>query len=152
LHDLGKLAVPNTILDKPDRLTEKELAVVAEHPRLSREILARIRPFAAIAEIAGAHHERLDGSGYPDKLTGYQLSLEARLVAVADFYQALVEDRPYRKGMPHQAAMRILRQQALDSECVEALETCYLQERSPTTEATPRKRLEELATLEAVTI
>jgi putative nucleotidyltransferase with HDIG domain len=152
LHDLGKLAVPNTILDKPDRLTEDEFAAVAEHPRLSREILARIHSFAEIAEIAGAHHERLDGTGYPDKLTGDQLSLEARLVAVADFYRALVENRPYRNGMSHEEAMHILRQQALDPECVEALETCRMPDRMPVIDARPKQRLEELATLETVTI
>jgi putative nucleotidyltransferase with HDIG domain len=122
LHDLGKLAVPNTILDKPGRLTPEEFTVVQKHPRLSREILARIQPFAEIAYIAGTHHERIDGSGYPDKLCGDQLTLEARIVAVADFYGALVENRPYRAGMSHAEAMAILRVQALDRDCLEALD------------------------------
>jgi putative nucleotidyltransferase with HDIG domain len=124
LHDLGKLGVPNTILDKTTHLTPEEWKVVVEHPRLSREILARIRSFQEIAVIAGAHHERLDGTGYPDKLQGPQLCLEARLIAVADFYRALTEDRPYRVGMPHEDAIAILRQQggALDAECIDALD------------------------------
>lgn len=122
LHDLGKLAVPNTILDKTGKLTAEEWEVVVQHPRLTREILARIKPFEEIAIIAGAHHERLDGSGYPEKLTAKDLCLEARLIAVADFYRALTEDRPYRMGMPHDDAMAILRKQALDTDCVEALE------------------------------
>jgi putative nucleotidyltransferase with HDIG domain len=122
LHDLGKLAVPNTILDKPAKLTPEEFAVVAEHPRLSREILKRIHSFAEMAEIAGCHHEKLDGSGYPDKRIATDLCLEARLIAVADFYQALVEDRPYRAGMTHERAMSILRGEAIDQQCVDALE------------------------------
>ncbi len=124
LHDLGKLAVPNTILDKTGKLTEAEWAVVREHPRLSREILERIGPFAEMAEIAGAHHERLDGSGYPHGLKGSQLSMEARVIAVADYYSALTEDRPYRRGMTHAEAMIILRKEraGLCGACVEALE------------------------------
>jgi len=153
LHDLGKLAVPNTILDKPGRLTEEEFAVVVEHPRLSREILGRIKPFAEIAEIAGAHHERMDGTGYPERRRGEEMSLEARLVAVADFYRALVEDRPYRAGMTHEAAMGILRRQALDVACVEALEKGSLQRLAVST-AVPRdfEAAESLRELEAVTI
>jgi putative nucleotidyltransferase with HDIG domain len=122
LHDLGKLAVPNTILDKPGRLTEEEFAIVKEHPRLSREILARIKPFREMAEIAGAHHERVNGTGYPDHLSADHLSLEAKLVAVADFYRALVEDRPYRLGMSHKEAMVVLRNAPVDPVCVEALD------------------------------
>ena len=124
LHDLGKLAVPNTILDKPDKLTPGEWEVVVQHPRLTREILARIDAFVEIAEIAGAHHEKLDGSGYPDKLVGTQLSLEARIIAVADVYQALIERRPYREGMSHSEAMKILHELSgtkLDSDCIAAL-------------------------------
>jgi putative nucleotidyltransferase with HDIG domain len=125
LHDLGKLAVPNTILDKPGKLTEEEFNIVKQHPRLSREILARIKPFQEMAEIAGAHHERLNGTGYPDNLREQDLSLESKLVAVADFYRALVEDRPYRAGMSHQEAMAILETASLDSRCVSALDRAW---------------------------
>ena len=125
LHDLGKLAVPNTILDKPGSLTEEEFAIVKQHPRLSREILARIKSFQEMAEIAGAHHERLNGTGYPDKLCEADLSLEAKLVAVADFYRALVEDRPYRKGMSHPEAMAVLGKASLDAQCVSALDQAW---------------------------
>ena len=125
LHDLGKLAVPNTILDKPGKLTAEEFAIVKEHPRLSREILGRVKPFYEMAEIAGAHHERLDGTGYPDNRCAEDLSLEAKLVAVADFYRALVEDRPYRAGMTHQEAMAILRTASLDLPCVNALDQAW---------------------------
>ena len=125
LHDLGKLAVPNTILDKREKLTDEEWSVILEHPRLTREILARIKPFEEMAEIAGAHHERLDGSGYPDQRQAEALSVEARVIAVADFYRALVEDRPYREGMPHAAAMEILEKQPLDMRCVAALHVAW---------------------------
>jgi putative nucleotidyltransferase with HDIG domain len=130
LHDLGKLAVPNTILDKTGPLTPEEWAVVVEHPRLTREILARIKPFAEMAVIAGAHHERLDGSGYPEKLRESELCLESRLIAVADFYRALTEDRPYRAGMPHDNAIAILRGEshALDVACIDALEQARRQD------------------------
>jgi putative nucleotidyltransferase with HDIG domain len=124
LHDLGKLAVPNTILDKAGELSREEWDVVVQHPRLTREILARIEPFAELAQIAGAHHEKLDGSGYPDRLTAKDLSLEARIVAVADIYQALTERRSYREGMSHSEAMKILLSMAgqkLDPTCIAAL-------------------------------
>jgi putative nucleotidyltransferase with HDIG domain len=124
LHDLGKLAVANTILDKTSNLTTEEWESVVKHPRLTREILERIEPFAEIAAIAGAHHEKLDGSGYPEKLTGPDLTLEARIVAVADMYQALTEERPYREAMSHTAAMEILRRLSplkLDAHCVAAV-------------------------------
>ena len=124
LHDLGKLAVPNTILDKAGDLDSEEWKVVLQHPRLTREILARIEPFAELAHIAGAHHEKLDGSGYPDNLTGASLGLEARIVAVADVYQALTERRSYRQGMTHTDAMKVLYRlgaQKLDPHCVAAL-------------------------------
>jgi putative nucleotidyltransferase with HDIG domain len=139
LHDLGKLAVPNTILDKETGLTPEEWETVVQHPRLTREILARIEPFAELAGIAGAHHEKLDGSGYPDGLKASQLGLEARIVAVADVYQALTERRPYRKGMSHAEAMKVLYRlagQKLDPHCIAALSLV----RDPWTVWTPTSR------------
>ena len=124
LHDLGKLAVPNTILDKNSDLSSDEWEVVVQHPRLTREILERIEPFAELAQIAGAHHEKLDGSGYPQRLKAGDLSLEARIIAVADIYQALTERRSYREGMSHTEAMKILHRLAghkLDPHCIAAL-------------------------------
>ena len=125
LHDLGKLAVPNTILDKSGHLSADEWDIVVQHPRLTKEILARIDSFAELAAIAGAHHEKLDGSGYPDQLSGDQLCLEARILAVADIYQAMTEGRPYRAGMSHREAMTVLTRLAphkLDATCVAALD------------------------------
>jgi putative nucleotidyltransferase with HDIG domain len=124
LHDLGKLRVPNSILDKPGRLTASEWLVVQEHPHLTQEILSRIGSFHELAQIAGAHHEKLDGSGYPNRLTARQLPLEARIIAVADVYGALTEDRPYRSGLTHEDALGLLFRDApqkLDPDCCEAL-------------------------------
>jgi putative nucleotidyltransferase with HDIG domain len=98
LHDLGKLRVSNTILDKTTKPDEREWEIIREHPGLTRQILGRIGPFNEIAEIAGNHHEKLDGSGYPLKLAGHDLSLEARILTVADIYGALSEDRPTAKA------------------------------------------------------
>lgn len=125
VHDLGKLAVSNSILDKPGRLTDEEWLAVREHPRLSQQILERISSFAMIATIAGRHHERLDGSGYPERLTGATLTLDDRIVAMADLYGALSEDRPYRPGMSHEQILAILSKdvpEKLDPVCFEALQ------------------------------
>lgn len=125
VHDLGKLAVSNSILDKPGKLTDAEWQAVREHPRLSQQILARISSFATIATIAGRHHEKLDGSGYPDGLKADQLTLEDRIVAMADLYGALSEDRPYRSGLKHEEILEILSKdvpQKLDPVCFEALQ------------------------------
>ena len=124
MHDLGKLRIPNTILDKPGRLTQGEWAIVREHPALTTEILSRVEVFAGLATVAGQHHEKLDGSGYPHRLRGEALSPEARLIAVADVYGALAEDRPFRAGLPREGFRRIMDKEAgttLDGTCYEAL-------------------------------
>lgn len=124
LHDLGKLRVPNSILDKPATLEDWEWRIVKEHPGLTRSILSRIRSFGELAEIAGAHHERLDGSGYPDRLTAEELPVEARIVAAADVYGALTENRPYRQGLSAEQALKIMSGEIarkLDADCYEAL-------------------------------
>lgn len=124
LHDLGKLRVPNSILDKPGKLTDEEFTVVKEHPGLSRQILARIPAFNELAEIAGNHHEKLDGTGYPNKLSANVLSPEARLIAVADVYAALSEERPYRESLDLSQIDAIMTKDIphkLDPECYEAL-------------------------------
>jgi putative nucleotidyltransferase with HDIG domain len=124
LHDIGKLRVPNSILDKPGKLDAEEWRVVQEHPRLTREILSRIGPFGELAAIAGAHHEKLDGTGYPDKLTADRLPLEARIIAVADVYGALTENRPYRPGLALEQVVEIMSRDIphkLDADCFEAL-------------------------------
>ena len=125
LHDIGKLAVSNRILDKPGSLTDEELAEIKKHPRLTYEVLARVAPFRGIAEAAANHHERLDGSGYHRGVTGESLPLPARIMAVADVFDALSQDRPYRPALPIEHVLAILKKesgQKFCPACVEALE------------------------------
>ncbi|MEP6593683.1 MAG: HD domain-containing phosphohydrolase, partial [Acidobacteriota bacterium] len=95
----GKLAVPNSILDKPGRLTEGEWAKVREHPFVTYQILDRVPVFRGFADDASNHHERLDGRGYFRGLSGDRLSRTARVLAVADVVDALASDRPYRAAL-----------------------------------------------------
>jgi len=132
LHDLGKLSVSNRILDKKGWLNAEEWKVVRKHPGLTRQILERVGPFQEIAVIAGEHHEKLDGSGYPNNLVAKDLSLESRMVAVADVYGALSEDRPYRPVVKEEEIIAILTKLApkkLDRNCVEALVGLISEER-----------------------
>ena len=127
LHDLGKLGVPNIILDKPGRLTVDEFALIQRHPEMTHRILNHIPTFSAVADVAASHHERLDGRGYFRGLSAPDLALGARIVAVADVYEALTADRPYRAGMAADEAMRTVRSMTGDHLAVEvtvALEAC----------------------------
>lgn len=124
LHDVGKLGVSNAILEKPGKLTDDEFAVVREHPYHTYEILRRIPAFANFAEDAAAHHERLDGKGYWKGTGGEQLSETARILAVADVFDALRAKRPYRDALPLEEVFSIMKKLAphsLDQECLNAL-------------------------------
>lgn len=124
LHDIGKLGVSNAILDKPGKLTEKEMARVRQHPRYSWEILSKIRGFARIAEIAGAHHERLDGRGYHLGVAAEGLDIEMRILATADVFDALSAERPYRAALPLEEVFKIMEKDsgsALDAMCVDSI-------------------------------
>ena len=124
LHDIGKLGVSNAILNKRSQLTPEEWKSVYRHPRITRLILERIAPFREMAVIAGEHHEKLDGSGYPDRLRARDLSIESRIIAVADVYGALSEDRPYRPGIQINETLGIMANLAphqLDGDCLDAL-------------------------------
>ena len=124
LHDIGKLGISNAILDKPDRLTAEEFASIKEHPKFSFQILCRIKGFERISQIASAHHEKLDGSGYWRGLAAGELDRDMRILAVADIYDALLAERPYRAAMPLEKVWKILdeeSQSALDPECVAAV-------------------------------
>ena len=126
LHDLGKLGISNTILDKPTRLTDGELEVVRTHPRMSAEILGHIGIFREISVMAGEHHEKLDGTGYYRNLTAEQLPFPARLLAVADIYQALSEKRSYREALSRDSILNIIAKDvphALDADCFETLKS-----------------------------
>jgi putative nucleotidyltransferase with HDIG domain len=124
LHDIGKLAVSNQILDKPGKLDDAEWQSVRSHPLHSQQILERVQAFAALAPAAGAHHERLDGKGYPFGLSGPAISLEARILTVADVFDALSAERPYRKAMAVADALAIMDKDvgtAFDPVCMDAL-------------------------------
>jgi HD-GYP domain-containing protein (c-di-GMP phosphodiesterase class II) len=108
LHDLGKLSIPNTILDKPGRLTEEEFAIIRKHPEYTEQIMKRVKPFENLALIAGAHHERMDGRGYHRGIPASTLPLEARLLAVADQFEALTATRPYRQGLTSEGAIALI--------------------------------------------
>jgi HD-GYP domain-containing protein (c-di-GMP phosphodiesterase class II) len=126
LHDVGKIGVPNAILRKPGRLTPDEFEAIKLHSLRGWEIARHSGLLREAAATIRAHHERLDGSGYPDGLRGPEISTEARIVAVADVWDALTSDRPYRAGMSEQEAADILLESVghhLDRDCVEALFT-----------------------------
>ncbi len=112
LHDIGKIGVPGSILNKPGKLTDEEFAVMAEHTVIGERILSRIEPLAPIARVIRAAHERFDGQGYPDRLSGQEIPRAARIVFVCDAFHAMTSDRPYRKAMPEQAALEELRRNA----------------------------------------
>lgn len=124
LHDVGKLGVSNSILEKPGKLDNNEWDAVKKHPYYSFEILRRIRGFEDLSEVAAAHHEKLDGSGYHRGWGAERLSLEMRIITVADIFDALSAKRPYRDAMPLDKVFGIMRQdapRAIDAQCLEAL-------------------------------
>lgn len=129
LHDIGKLVVPKSILEKPGRLTDEEFNIIKEHPYYTRMILSDIEGFEAITEWAGNHHEKLNGRGYPRHLSADDLDLGARIMAVADIFSAITEDRPYRKGMDRETAMKVMRENvefgAISGELVTMLHDHY---------------------------
>jgi len=108
LHDLGKIGIRDDILLKPGPLNEEEWKILKRHPLIGAEILAPIQSLKDIIPALLSHHERLDGKGYPEGLKGSQIPLLARMVAVADTYDALTSDRPYRKGFSHEEALKII--------------------------------------------
>jgi len=112
LHDVGKIGMPDSILSKPAALDPAEWTVIKRHPEVGHEILSRITSLRREAAIVVAHHERIDGSGYPRGLRGEEIPLEARIVAVADTYDVLISDRPYRKAFNNKDALRILREES----------------------------------------
>ena len=108
MHDLGKLAIPDPILLKSGALTPEEWSVMRTHPRIAHELLSQIAPLRAAAEIPLAHHERFDGSGYPQGLSGTEIPLGARLFAIVDVYDALRSARPYKSAMSHARALELI--------------------------------------------
>jgi HD-GYP domain-containing protein (c-di-GMP phosphodiesterase class II) len=127
LHDVGKINTPRAVLHKPGRLTEVELALIELHPVDGAEIVSTLGD-AELTAMVRHHHERLDGTGYPDGLTGEDIPLGARIIAVADTFDAITSTRPYRPARTHDAAMEILDGEAgtrLDPAGVRALQAYY---------------------------
>lgn len=110
LHDIGKIGISDTILDKPDKLTKEEFDIVKKHPVQGSLILSAIKQFADILSIVKYHHERYDGEGYPDGKKGAEIPFNARILCVADAYDAMTEDRPYRKALKKEIAIKELKQ------------------------------------------
>jgi HD-GYP domain-containing protein (c-di-GMP phosphodiesterase class II) len=126
LHDIGMLSISNRILDKPGPLTRAEFARVKEHPLLTERILERVPSWGALARLASAHHERLDGRGYPRGLAADELTMPMRVLAVADVYAALTADRPDRPACTSDRALELTRAdvpRSLDRDAFAALET-----------------------------
>jgi len=123
LHDVGKLSLPSTILTKPGKPTQQEWALIRSHPRRGYDILVDAKLPWPVADMALRHHERLDGSGYPDGIAGDMLSLETRILGVCDVVEAMSSDRPYRAGLPLEAVLKELHEGSggkYDSRVVEA--------------------------------
>ena len=110
LHDVGKLGVPDSVLLKPSRLTEAEFEDIKRHPKIGFEILSRVRQLASVLPGVRHHHESMDGTGYPDGLKGEEIPLMARIMAVADSFDAISSNRPYRKGMSKEQTERIFQE------------------------------------------
>lgn len=124
LHDIGKLGVSNAILDKPGPLDEREWQEMRQHASHTLAILDRIGPLHEMAAIAAAHHERLDGAGYPLGLSDHMIRRETRIITACDFYDALTADRPYRAALPTAEALGIMSKSvglAIDADCFDAL-------------------------------
>jgi putative nucleotidyltransferase with HDIG domain len=123
LHDIGKIGVPSSILDKPGRLTEEEYERIKKHPTLGAQILEPISAYAEVVDLVRQHHERLDGSGYPGGLTGIETTQGARILGVADTFDAMTSERPYRKGMEVDKSLEIIKSErsiGLDPDVVDA--------------------------------
>jgi putative nucleotidyltransferase with HDIG domain len=110
VHDIGKIGLPPGLLEKPGALTLEERRQMQEHSEIGERILAKVEDYAEIAKIVRHHHERMDGMGYPDGIAGDEIPLISRIIAVADAYNAMTSDRPYRDAMPSRVARMRLAQ------------------------------------------
>lgn len=124
LHDIGKLGVSNSILDKPDKLDAEEWDAVKLHATYTQTILSRIGAFSELARVAAAHHERLDGGGYPRGLKAEEISLETRIITTADIFDAITAERPYRGAIAVPRTLEMMAETvgtAIDAQCFDAL-------------------------------
>jgi putative nucleotidyltransferase with HDIG domain len=114
LHDIGKIGIPVSILDKPGKMTEEEYRIIKEHPRMGARILEPIAAYAQVIPMVLQHHEWFNGNGYPDGIAGEEISLGGRILAVADVFDALISDRPYRGGMGLERTVEIIKKESGD--------------------------------------
>lgn len=108
LHDIGKIAIPDAVLNKPGRLTDEEFVTIRTHPDRGEKICQPLNSIRSSLAVIRHHHEKLDGSGYPDKLSGHRIPTVARVMAVVDVYDALTTNRSYRSAMPQERALQIM--------------------------------------------
>jgi putative two-component system response regulator len=111
VHDIGKVVVPDAILLKPGPLTPDEMAVIRKHPEVGERICAPLKTFRHVLPIIRHHHEKFDGSGYPDRLKGEEIPLTARILQLADAFDALTWDRPYRKAVAAEVALQLMEEE-----------------------------------------
>ncbi|WP_028453666.1 HD-GYP domain-containing protein [Chitinilyticum aquatile] len=140
LHDVGKLGVSSAILEKPGKLTDEEFRAVQLHAQYTEEILAKVPAFAELAFVAGAHHERLDGRGYPRRLTAGAIRLETRIITVADIFDAISAERPYHAATPPDKTLQIMSGMvgnAIDGDCFAALQGIIAREQVQLAEVLP---------------
>jgi putative two-component system response regulator len=133
-HDVGKIGIPESVLLKPGQLSANEWEIMKQHPVIGAEIVGQIIDLGYVAKVVRSHHERWDGTGYPDGLKGETIPFLSRILYISDAYDALTADRAYRKGMTHDQAMEIIRAQAgthFDADLVDILEHRVLQALGP---------------------
>lgn len=125
LHDIGKISVPSEILQKTGPLSQDEIAIIQKHPAASANILLNFQELAPLSSIVRSHHERMDGSGYPDGLKGDAIPEESRIIAVVDVFEALIGTRPYRDPVHSKEAFEIMQKTPLDQEIVAVFKANY---------------------------
>ena len=138
LHDIGKIGVPEHIIDKQDKLTDEEFKIMKKHVNLGAEIFRLYPEISHLSDIVLHHHERIDGSGYPEGLKGDEIPFAARILAIADVYEALTADRPYRKATSPEQAVRTMASMPLDPMLLEIVKNDFQE-----LEAMLRKKQEE---------
>jgi putative two-component system response regulator len=126
LHDVGKIAIPDRVLLKKGKLTRKEYELMKRHAAIGDDLCGTVRSFEAVRPIVRHHHERIDGRGYPDGLAGDRVPLLAQIVSIADVFDALTTDRPYRKALPTATAYQMMRDEARSGWCREELLAAFL--------------------------
>jgi HD-GYP domain-containing protein (c-di-GMP phosphodiesterase class II) len=136
LHDLGKIGIREEILNKPGSLTPEEYKHIQTHPGIGAEIISQMEAYRHLVPMVKFHHERIDGNGYPDRLRGDQIPLCSRIISVADAFDAMTSDRPYRRARSIEEALVIIRKVTgtqLDPTCVAAF--LALQAEAPVSQA-----------------